>query len=134
MSFEYLMNELECTDAPAIRFRRSLNRVSDEARELISGPHVWSPRARAYVPFERLVHGQFARLKPSGPTVVHLLGKLLPVYCRLCLLSECHGRAKIAAQALLAGLTVSKDLRDEVPIPNPNPGVHDRQSLCDITL
>ncbi|KAJ7984137.1 hypothetical protein DPEC_G00364210 [Dallia pectoralis] len=109
------MNELECTDAAG-------NPLSDGAliecltkhRELISGPHVWSPRARAYVPFERLVHGQFARLKPSGPTVVHLLGKLLPVYCRLCLLSECHDRAKIAAQALLARLTVSKDLRDEV--------------------
>ncbi|KAJ7984145.1 hypothetical protein DPEC_G00364290 [Dallia pectoralis] len=111
----YLMNELECTDAAG-------NPLSDGAliecltkhRELISGPHVWSPRARAYVPFERLVHGKFARLKPSGPTVVHLLGKLLPVYCRLCLLSECHDRAKIAAQALLARLTVSKDLRDEV--------------------
>ncbi|KAJ7984155.1 hypothetical protein DPEC_G00364390 [Dallia pectoralis] len=109
------MNELECTDAAG-------NPLSDGAliecltkhRELISGPHVWSPRARAYVPFERLVHGKFARLKPSGPTVVHLLGKLLPVYCRLCLLSECHDRAKIAAQALLARLTVSKDLRDEV--------------------
>lgn len=83
-------------------------------RELISGPTVWSPRARAYVPFEQRVHGNFAILKPSGPTVVQLLGKLLPVYCRLCLLSECHDRAKAAAHALLVRLTGSRDSRDEV--------------------
>ncbi|KAJ7983400.1 hypothetical protein DPEC_G00379080 [Dallia pectoralis] len=111
---EYLMNELECTDAAGNPLRRSLNRVSDEAPRADLGPARLVPRARAYVPFERLVPRTVCTFKPSGPTVVHLLGKLLPVYCRLCLLSECHDWAKIAAQALLARLTVSKDLRDEV--------------------
>lgn len=111
----YLMDEMECTTV-------TNGQLSSEAlieclvkhRELISGPNVWSPRARAYVHFEQHNHGTFAVLKPNGPTVVQLLGKLLPVYCRLCFLSECHDRAKAAAQALLARLTVSRDLRGEV--------------------
>lgn len=111
----YLMDEMECTTV-------SDGQLSSEAlieclvkhRELISGPNVWSPRAQAYVHFEQHNHGTFAVLKPSGSTVVQLLGKLLPVYCRLCFLSECHDRAKAAAQALLARLTASRDFRGEV--------------------
>ncbi|KAE8277156.1 hypothetical protein D5F01_LYC25032 [Larimichthys crocea] len=102
----YLTGELERATATEVR-------LSDEALieclvkhlELISGPNVWSPAVRAYVHFDQRIHGEFAVLKTDGLTVVQFLGKLLPVYCRLCFLSECHDRAKTTAQALLARLT-----------------------------
>lgn len=73
-------------------------------RELVSGPRVWSPRARAYLQFDAQIHGAFASLKPRGPTSVRFLGKLLPVYCRLCFLRDRHGEAHAEARALLARL------------------------------
>lgn len=73
-------------------------------RELVSGPRVWSPRARAYTPFDIRLHGAFASLKPRGSTSVRFLGKLLPVYCRLCFLCDCHERARVEAGALLVRL------------------------------
>lgn len=109
------MDELECTTTTEAQLSsEALIECLVKHRELISGPNVWSPRARAYVHFEQRTHGEFAVLKPSGPTVVEFVRKLLPVYCRLCLLSECHDRAKAAAQALLVRLTGSRDLRVEV--------------------
>ncbi|KAK2825787.1 hypothetical protein Q5P01_020001 [Channa striata] len=42
-------------------------------RELVSGPRVWSPRARAYLQFDVQIHGAFASLKPRGPTSVRFL-------------------------------------------------------------
>ena len=83
-------------------------------RDLISGPNIWSPRTRAYVRFEQCTHGKFASLKQSGPTVVQFLGALLPLYCRLCFLADCHDRAEAAARALLARLTRSGGLMGEV--------------------
>lgn len=109
------MDEIECTTVTNGQLAsEALIECLVKHRELISGPNVWSPRTQAYVHFEQHKHGTFAVLKPSGSTVVQLLGKLLPVYCRLCFLSECHDRAKAAAHALLARLTVSRDLRGEV--------------------
>lgn len=111
----YLMDELECTNvAPCQLSCEALIDCLARHRELISGPLVWSPRARAYVKFERLAHGQFATLRPSGPTVVQFLGKLLPVYCRLCFLAECHESARAAARALLLRFTGSRASGSEV--------------------
>ena len=107
----YLMDELDCTgEAPPLS-SEALIECLVKHRELISGPHVWSPRARDYVHFQQHAHGQFAVIKPRGPTVVQFLGKLLAVYCRLCFLSECHDRAKAVAQALLVRVTGSGDFR-----------------------
>ncbi|KAK2847558.1 hypothetical protein Q5P01_010557 [Channa striata] len=65
---------------------------------------VWSPRARAYLQFDVQIHGAFASLKPRGPPSVRFLGKLLPVYCWLCFLCDCHGEARAKARALLVHL------------------------------
>lgn len=112
---EYLMRELECaTGAEARLCGEPLIECLVKHRELISGPNVWSPRVRAYVPFERRAHGQFAVLRPAGPTTIRFLGKLLPVYCRLCFLCERHEKAEASARALLARVTASRDPRGEV--------------------
>lgn len=102
----YLVRELERASATEIRLSsEALIECLVKHRELTSGPNIWSPVARAYVPFQQQAHGEFAVLKAHGPTAVQFLGKLLPVYCRLCFLSECHDRAKSGARALLARLT-----------------------------
>lgn len=111
----YLINELECSTATKICLSsKALIECLTKHRELISGPNVWSPKVRAYVHFEDESHGQFAVLKPSGPSTVQLLGKLVPVYCRLCFLSECHDHAKAEAQALLVSLTGLRDCGNDV--------------------
>lgn len=107
----YLIEELEgCTAEPPKLSSEALIECLVKHRELISGPNVWSPRARAYVRFDERTHGTFAVLKPSGPTVVRFLAKLMPVYCRLCLMSDCHDGARAAAQSLLVRLTGSRGL------------------------
>lgn len=112
---DYLMDELGCSIATEVRLSsEALIECLVKHRELISGPNIWSPRARAYITFEQRTHGMFAVLNSSGPTVVQFLGKLLPVYCRLCLLSECHDHAKAAAHALLVRLMGCRDLMVEV--------------------
>nr|BBA49194.1 hypothetical protein [Oryzias latipes] len=77
--------------------------------ELVSGPDVWSPRARAYVGYDPQVHGSFGRLRPGPAGRVRFLGKLLPVYCRLCFLCDCHGRALDAARTLRSRLTAAAE-------------------------
>lgn len=102
----YLVCELESASATEIRLSsEALIECLVKYRELTSGPNIWSPTARAYVPFQQQAHGEFAVLKAHGPTTVQFLGKLLPVYCRLCFLSECHDLAKSSARALLGRLT-----------------------------
>lgn len=83
-------------------------------RELISGPNLWSPKAQAYVPFNEDQHGTFALIKPQGPTTVNFIGKLVPVYCRLCFLTECHERAQLVGQTLLAYMQQSRSFRGEI--------------------
>lgn len=113
---QYLVDELEgSTNAAKSRLAsEALLECLVKHRELISGSTLWSPRVRAYVTFQQTVHGNFSVLKPGGPTVVRFLGKLLPVYCRLCLLSECHDQAKAAAQALLRRLTCCGETQNNV--------------------
>ena len=108
------MDEMECVIVELKLSSEALIECLVKHRELISGPNVWSPKARSYVRFEQSAHGTFATLRPSGPSVVQFLGKLLPVYCRLCFLSECHDGARLAAQALLARLTHARDRRTDV--------------------
>lgn len=115
----YLMDELECASETEPRLcSEALIECLVRHRQLISGRGVWSPKARAYVQFEQRSHGSFAVLRPGGggggPTVVQFLGKLLPLYCRLCFLCECHDRARGVGQALLARLTESRDLTNHV--------------------
>lgn len=73
-------------------------------RELVSGPTLWAPSLRRHVPFEPREHGAFAVLNPSGPTYVRCIAKLLPIYCRLCFLTDCQERAARATQTLLRRL------------------------------
>ena len=51
-------------------------------RELIRGPHIWSPAQSGYVrPDHR--HGTFTSLRARGPVCVRFTDKLLPLYCKI---------------------------------------------------
>ncbi|KAK7915600.1 hypothetical protein WMY93_011361 [Mugilogobius chulae] len=79
-----------------------------EPNALCRGPHVNITRARRYIRFDERLHGQFAVLHlDSGPTCIHFLRRLLPLYCRLCFLSQCHSQAEAAARALLTRVTLA---------------------------
>lgn len=108
---EYLVHELEWSrgGSHVKLYSPCLIECLVKHRELISGSRVWSPKARTYVCFSESVHGVFASLKPTGPTVVKFLGGLLPAYCKLCLLSECHDIARTKAEGILAHISNSRE-------------------------
>lgn len=86
-------------------------------RELISGPGVWTPSLKKYVPFDPLEHGSFAVLRQVGPTHVRGITKLIPLYCRLCFLAECHERAAVTTRSLLHKLeSFAKAQNDPGPV------------------
>lgn len=72
-------------------------------RELIRGPHIWSPAQSGYVrPDHR--HGTFTSLRARGPVCVRFTDKLLPLYCKLCFLTDSHEAASRTALKILARL------------------------------
>ena len=75
-------------------------------RLLLAGRGVWSPRGLVYIDFDERAHGGFAYLNPSGPAPFEFLEKLVPVYCRLCLLTAKHNEARENAETLAAELQV----------------------------
>lgn len=80
-------------------------------RELVVGPRIWSPRTRAYVRFDPEVHSAFARSTPPAPrgggsAHVRFFGGLLPAYCRMCFLCDCHALAQAKARDLLERLNL----------------------------
>lgn len=112
---KYLQEEL--TKSAGVEYElcgESLIECLVKHRELISGPNLWSPFTRTYVQFQHGIHGTFANLKSCGPTTISFLGKLVPVYCKLCFLSEVHESAKVTAQATLLRLSSVRDHRNEV--------------------
>lgn len=102
----YLIDELEKATGRGVRFHdEALIECLVKHRELTSGARVWSPVARSHLPFEEDKHGRFCRIAhTNNPCGVKYTGKLLPLYCRLCFLADCHDQAESAARALLTRL------------------------------
>ncbi|KAK7878285.1 hypothetical protein WMY93_031104 [Mugilogobius chulae] len=97
---EYLVAELDVSLAS-----EALIECLAKHRELIWGDRVWSPRRRAYARFNECAHGAFSVLKTAPWHGCNFLGKLLPVYCRLCFLAQCHEQAAGAARAVLGRIS-----------------------------
>ena len=72
-------------------------------RELIRGPCIWSPARKRYVRLDQS-HGAFATLRAHGPAFVRFTDKLLPLYCKLCFLTDSHEAASRTAVKILARL------------------------------
>lgn len=101
----YLVEELESATGREICFHdEALIECLVKHRELTSGARVWSPVARSHLPFEEAKHGHFCSLLQKNPCGVKYTAKLLPLYCRLCFLADCHNRAESAARAILSRL------------------------------
>lgn len=101
----YLVDELESTTGREIHLHdEALIECLAKHRELTSGPRVWSPLARSYLPFEEAKHGHFSSLLQKGPCAVKYTAKLLPLYCRLCFLADCHERAESVTRVILLRL------------------------------
>ena len=66
-----------------------------------------------YVDFDEQLHGGFAYLRHSGPALFEFLEKLVPIYCRLCLLTVKHNEARENAEALATDLRMTQ-LNDKV--------------------
>lgn len=73
-------------------------------KELTNGPLVWSPMARLHLPFDEVRHGYFSSLSQKAHSAVKYTAKLLPLYCRLCFLADCHERAESSARVILSRL------------------------------
>lgn len=103
----YIVNELERGTGRlvALHDETLIECIVVKHRELVSGSTLWAPSLQRYVSFDSREHGAFAVLGPSGPARVRCcITKLLPIYCRLCFLADCHERAARATQTLLRRL------------------------------
>lgn len=102
---KYLIVELEsATGREILLHDEALIECLVKHRELTSGPRLWSPLLRSYQVFNASKHGSFSCLSQKDPCGVKYTLKLLPLYCRLCFLSDCHERAESVAKRVLSRL------------------------------
>lgn len=99
----FLVNELErgLYRPVALQDEALIECMIVKHTELTSGQTIWTPSLKKYVPFDEFTHGSFAVLRQKGPVYIRYTTDLLPTYCKLCFLSDCHEQAACTTQALL---------------------------------
>lgn len=101
----YLVEEIaKATGRDILLYDEALIECLVKHKELTNGPLVWSPMARSHLPFDEVRHGYFSSLSQKAHSAVKYTAKLLPLYCRLCFLADCHERAESSARVILSRL------------------------------